>query len=92
MDIPLVRVAVGAVLAQIALVVIDVALIGIAIGAILRQIFPVVSDIFLIVLNVLLLRGWIRALGIRTTDQQTGKSNCEHTSTGHEFSIHVFSP
>jgi len=87
-DVPLVRVAVGAIFDQIALVAIDVALIGIAIGAVLRQIFLIVSNVFLVALNVLLLRSWIRALGIRTTGEQTGKSNREHTSTDRMFCVH----
>src|SRR6266851_559976 len=87
-NVPLGGVAIGAVFAQIVLSVIDVALIGVAIRTVFRQIFLVVSDVFLVVLNVLLLRGRIRALGIGTTCEQTGKSNHEHTSTDHMFCVH----
>jgi len=87
-DVFLVGIAVGAVFAQVALVVIDITLIGIAIRAVFRQVFPIVSNIFLVALDVLLLRG--RALGIRTTGEQSGKSNREHTSTDYEFCIHIF--
>jgi len=40
---------------------------------------------FFVVLDVLLLRSRILALGIRTTGEQTGKSNREHTTTDHMF-------
>src|SRR6266851_5469828 len=73
---------------KLGLVVIDMTLIGVAIRTVFRQIFLVVSDVFLVVLNVLLLRGRIRALGIGTTGEQTGKSNHEHTSTDHMFCVH----
>jgi hypothetical protein len=86
--IPLILVPVCTVFVQIALVMIDVALIGIAIRAIVRQIFLVASNVFLVLLDVLLLRSRIRALGIRTTGEQTGKSNCEHTSSYKLFYLH----
>jgi len=60
-------------------------LIGITIGAVLGQILFVVSNVFLIVLDVLLLGSRILALGIRTTGEQTGKSNREHSSANHTF-------
>src|SRR5258707_15617646 len=91
-DVSLVGVAVGAVFAQVPLVVIDITLIGVTIRAVLRQIFLIVSNVFLVVLDVLLLRGRILALGIRTTGEQTGKSNREHTSTDYMFRVHRFSP
>jgi hypothetical protein len=72
--------------------VIDIPLVLIAIRAVLRQIRLIVSNIFLIILDVLLLRGRILALGIGTTGEQTGKSNCEHTSTHHSFCVHFVSP
>ncbi|PYU55554.1 MAG: hypothetical protein DMG55_27420 [Acidobacteria bacterium] len=62
-DVPLVRVALGPVFVQVALVVIDIELISMAIRTIVRQIFPVVSNVFL---KVLLLRCRILALGIGT--------------------------
>src|SRR6266487_1636359 len=91
-NIFLIRVAVGTVFAEVALVVIDVTLVGIAIRAVLRQIFLVVSNVFLVALNVLLLWSRILALGIPTTGEQTYKSKREHTSTDHDFCLHVFSP
>src|SRR5258707_3120168 len=87
-DVSLVGVAVGAVFAQVPLVVIDIALIGVTIRAVLRQIFLIATNVFLVVLDVLLLRGRILALGICTTGEQTGKSNREHTSTDYEFCVH----
>src|SRR5260370_5486626 len=71
---------------------IDVALVGIAIRTVLGQIFLVILNILLVTLDVLLLWSRILALGIRTISEQTGKSKREHTSTAHDFCVHVFSP
>src|SRR5215831_14244122 len=87
-DIPLVGVPVGAVFAQVALVLVDIALIRIAIRTILRQVFLVLTNVFLVGLNILLLRGWV--LGVRAGGKETGKRHREHTSTNHEFSLHFF--
>src|SRR5436190_17817741 len=87
-DVPLVGVAVGAILRQIPLIMIDIALIGIAIRAVLREIFLIASNVFLVVLNILLLRSRIRALGIGAPGEQTGNSNREHPSTDHKFCVH----
>src|SRR5260370_31167702 len=82
------RVAVGAVFAEVALVVIDVTLVSVAIRAVLREIRLIVSNLFLVALNVLLLRSRILALRVRTTGEQTCKSKCEHTSADYEFCFH----
>src|SRR5882762_5060617 len=91
-DVLLVLVAILAVFGQVFLVMVNVTLIGIAIRTILRQILLVVSDVFLVAFNVLLLRSGIRALGISAASEETSKSDCEHTSTDHDFCLHVFSP
>jgi len=87
-DVLLVRIAVGAILRQVPLIMIDIALIRVAIRTVLCEVFLIASNVFLVVLNVLLLRSRILALGIRTTGEQTGKSNREHTSTDHMFCVH----
>jgi len=77
-----------AILVQIALIFVDVALIRVAIRPIFGQIFLIVSNVFLVTLNVLLLRGGILAPGRGTTHEQTGKCECEHTSTDEIFCLH----
>ena len=89
-DVPLILIPVGAVLVQIAAVMIDVPLIGVAVGAVLGQVFLVVSNVFLVTLDVLLLRRGIRALGISTAGEQTGKSNRKRTSTDKKFCLHGY--
>jgi hypothetical protein len=87
-DVALVLIAIFAIGREVTLIFVDVALIGVAVRAIFREIFFVASNIFLVVLDILLLRTRILALGIRATGEQTGKSNCEHTSTHHSFCVH----
>ncbi len=91
-DVLLVGVTVRTILRQIPLVMIDVALICVAIRAVLRQIFLIVSNVFLVAFNVLLLRSGILALCKSAASEETGKNDCEHTSTDHDFCLHVFSP
>ena len=86
MDVALVCVPVGAVLGQVALVLVDVALIRITIRTIFRQVLFVLPHVFLVVLTVLLL--WGRVLGVSPGNQQTGKRHREHTSTDEEFCLH----
>ena len=91
-DVALVLIAIFAIGRQVALIFVDVALIGVAVRAVFRQILLVASNILLVIFDVQLLRTRILALGISATGEQTGKSNCEHTSTYHSFCVHFSSP
>src|SRR6266446_7291681 len=87
-DVALVLIAIFAIGRQVTLIFVDVALIGVVVRAVLREIFLVVSNVLLVIFDVLRLRTRILALGINATREQTGKGNCEHTSTHHSFCVH----
>src|SRR2546430_1928495 len=87
-DLPLIGVAVGAILGQIALVFVDVALIRVAIRTIVCKVLLVLPNVFLVALRILLLGGWI--LGVNAGHEQTSKRHCERTATNQEFCFHGY--
>jgi hypothetical protein len=91
-DVPLVLVSIGAILVQIALVLVDVPLVLIVVGAILREVPLVLPNIFPVALNILLLWGGILALGVRCACEQARECEPEHTSSDAMVALHFFSP
>jgi len=89
-DILVVLTDVLLVTSDVAFIFVDILLIRIAVSAVFRHVFLVLLDVFLVVLDVLLLRRGI--LGVGASSEQTGKCNCEHTSTDDEFCLHFSSP